>query len=101
MNTNRTACHPDDIIPAVARFYHVDSVLMRGPRKPTHIVVARHVAAYLMRTLTNLSLSQIGYRLGGRDHTTALNSVRAITSRIVDDKQLAEQIEMISKELLA
>jgi len=38
---------------------------------------ARHVAIYLIRKLTNLSLPDIGKEFG-RDHTTVLHSIKKI-----------------------
>lgn len=40
------------------------------------IVLARNEAAYRMKTETTMSLPAIGKRLGGRDHTTILHSIR-------------------------
>lgn len=42
---------------------------------------------------------EIGRRFGGRDHTTVLQAVRKIESLVGNDRALAEEIEMIKREL--
>lgn len=49
------------------------------------IVVARHIAMYLCREMTELSLPKIGEIFGGRDHSTVLTAYRKI------DKQMAQK----------
>ncbi|RYE38415.1 MAG: hypothetical protein EOP21_12240, partial [Hyphomicrobiales bacterium] len=55
---------------------------MVGPHRFAIIVRARQEAAYRMLHETKLSLTQIGKKLGDRDHTTILHSVRAHEARI-------------------
>lgn len=45
-------------------------------RRNTNLVTARNEAAYRLHTETTMSTPQIGRKLGGRDHTTILNSLR-------------------------
>ena len=54
---------------------------------------------YLAKTLTLRSLPEIGRRFGGRDHTTVLHAVRKIEGLVGNDGALAEEIEMIKREL--
>lgn len=45
-------------------------------KRDKYITPARYEAAYRMRHEAKMSLPQIGKRLGGRDHTTALHGIR-------------------------
>ena len=42
---------------------------MKGTRRVQNIVLARQVAMYLARELTDNSLPKIGKEFGGKDHT--------------------------------
>jgi chromosomal replication initiator protein len=59
----------------------------------------RQVAMYLAKTLTLRSLPEIGRRFGGRDHTTVLHAVRKIENLVTTDTALAEEIELLKRQL--
>jgi chromosomal replication initiator protein len=52
-----------------------------SPRRTALISRARHIAMYLARDLTSLSLAQIA-REFGRDHSTVLHAVRIVSRRL-------------------
>ena len=54
---------------------------------------------YLAKTLTLRSLPEIGRRFGGRDHTTVLHAVRKIENLVNNDNSLAEEIEILKRQL--
>src|SRR5581483_1850435 len=57
------------IIRHVAHYYRVDPLDIVSARRTNYIVIPRHVAMYIAKTLTPHSLPEIGRRFGGRDHT--------------------------------
>jgi chromosomal replication initiator protein len=63
------------------------------------VVRPRQVAMYLAKTLTLRSLPEIGRRFGGRDHTTVLHAVRKIENLVSTDSALAEEIELLKRQL--
>jgi chromosomal replication initiator protein len=54
---------------------------------------------YLAKVLTLRSLPEIGRRFGGRDHTTVLHAVRKIEGLVGSDGALAEEIEVLKRQL--
>ena len=54
---------------------------------------------YLAKTLTLRSLPEIGRRFGGRDHTTVLHAVRKIEGLVGNDTMLADEIEVLKRQL--
>ena len=68
---------PSLIISQVCKFYDVDEVALRSTQRNKEIVDARQVAMYLVRSLTNLSLPDIGQEFA-RDHTTVLYAVQKV-----------------------
>ena len=70
-----------------------------GPNRSRNLVLARQIAMYLCRELTQLSLPKIGEEFGGRDHTTVLHAVRKIEGLVGNDMALAEEIEILKRQL--
>jgi hypothetical protein len=61
---------------------------LKGPRRTRAFVLPRQIAVYeVHRRRQDLSLPQIGRLFGGRDHTTALSSIRKI-KRLVESGEL-------------
>lgn len=58
-------------------------------------VRARQITMYLTRTITKRSYPEIGRRLGGRDHSTAIHGVRKIEQKIAQDSAFAAEIESL------
>ena len=65
------------ILAEVARYYSVDETQILSKRKTKGISDARAVAIYLCRTMTSLSLPEIGQEFD-RDHSTVLYSVQKV-----------------------
>jgi chromosomal replication initiator protein len=69
-----------EIRAASCRHFNVNEVTISSRRTDAQAVRARHIAMYLARQLTPLSLPNIGRQFGGRDHTTVLYAVRKVAS---------------------
>jgi chromosomal replication initiator protein len=89
----------EDIQRVVARQYNVSRADLLSSRRTANVVRPRQVAMYLAKTLTLRSLPEIGRRFGGRDHTTVLHAVRKIENLVNNDNALAEEIEVLKRQL--
>jgi chromosomal replication initiator protein len=89
----------EDIQRIVARQYNVSRADLLSSRRTANVVRPRQVAMYLAKTLTLRSLPEIGRRFGGRDHTTVLHAVRKIENLVNNDTALAEEIELLKRQL--
>jgi chromosomal replication initiator protein len=89
----------EDIQRVVARQYNVSRADLLSSRRTANVVRPRQVAMYLAKTLTLRSLPEIGRRFGGRDHTTVLHAVRKIETLVNNDSSLAEEIELLKRQL--
>ncbi len=89
---------PETIIAETARYYQVTPEEIQGISRQKNIATARHITAYLIRNLTNLSLPMIGTFLH-RDHATVLSSVRKIEGSIKTDKDLSATIRDITSNI--
>jgi chromosomal replication initiator protein len=63
-----------------------------GSSRSRVLVTARHIAMYLCRELTDLSLPKIGQQFGGRDHTTVINADRKIRSLMAERRSIYTQV---------
>jgi chromosomal replication initiator protein len=89
----------EDIQRVVARQYNVSRADLLSSRRTANVVRPRQVAMYLAKILTLRSLPEIGRRFGGRDHTTVLHAVRKIENLVNTDAALAEEIELLKRQL--
>jgi chromosomal replication initiator protein len=89
----------EEIQRVVARQYNVSRADLLSSRRTANVVRPRQVAMYLAKTLTLRSLPEIGRRFGGRDHTTVLHAVRKIENLVSTDTGLAQEIELLKRQL--
>ncbi|MBI1800558.1 MAG: chromosomal replication initiator protein DnaA [Chloroflexi bacterium] len=82
----------DDVVVAVAKFYHLDPEQLRGRDRSKEVAYARQIAMYLAREETDTSLPQIGAALGGRDHTTVMYGYDKIAAQIESDEQMRREV---------
>jgi len=71
---------------AVTDYYTIKVNSLLSKKRTKDIVLARQVAIYLSRELTDLSLTSIGEAFGRRDHTTIIHSYTKIKNKIEKDK---------------
>jgi len=89
----------EEIINAVATYYHLTKEDLQGTRRSRRIALPRQIAMYLMREETEASYPQIGANLGGRDHTTILYGYERIRAQIEQDTQLRREILALKSQL--
>ena len=87
------------IIDVVAKFYGIDSSMIKGKMKKKNIADARAIAMYLSRILTDESLQRIGLLIGGRDHSTVIYSYEKISNELKTNIKLQEEIKLLKNKL--
>ena len=90
---------PDVIIEEIGKFYGIDSAALRGQARTKNTALARQIAMYEIRRMTNLSLDDIGREFENRDHSTVLHSIKRVEKLIRDDPELAEIIKDINANI--
>lgn len=70
---------------------------LKTKKRNKTVVLPRQIAMYLCRQLTELSLPEIGGFFGGKDHTTVLHSYNKIKEEIINNEQLRDKINRITK----
>ena len=88
----------DRIFDAVSKKYNVSVEEIKGKRRNDNIANARHVCIYLIRNMTEMSLSAIG-ELFSRDHTTVISSIKKVEKDINIYKNMDEDIRALMNEI--
>jgi chromosomal replication initiator protein len=70
-----------------------------GASRSRVLVTARHIAMYLCRELTDMSLPKIGQQFGGRDHTTVINADRKIRSLMAERRSIYTQVTELTNRI--
>ena len=71
---------------------------LKGVSRKRPLVVARQVAMYVVRELTDLSYPAIGKAFGDKDHTTVMHSVEKIETLMSHNREVYKQVsEVLSK----
>jgi chromosomal replication initiator protein len=69
---------PQLIVEETANYFTLSTADLVSKSRSRPLTQARHIAMYLMRECTGLSLVKIGEIFGGRDHTTALHGIKKV-----------------------
>ena len=88
----------DKIFAAVDKKYNVKKSDLTGKSRVKEIANARHIAIYLIRTLTEMSLPNIG-KIFNRDHATVMSSIDNVEKRLDSSQQFEAEINEIIKEI--
>ena len=79
--------------------YGVKMSDLEGKGRKSNVVFARQLLMYLTHKYTKLSCTDIGKKLGQRDHTTILHGCTQIEKMMNCDKNLRVDIEKLEAEL--
>ncbi len=85
----------------VAQFYDIKTSALRAKGRSQDIAVPRQIAMFLCRELTEQSLSEIGKKFGGRNHTTVIHACRKIEKDCDSNSQLRNQVNLLKGMFLA
>jgi len=89
----------EEIQTQVGKFYGVSVKEIKSTKRTQNIVLARQVAIFLARELTDNSLPKIGKEFGGRDHSTVLHAYNKIKNMMVQDDSLRIEIETLKNKV--
>lgn len=70
-----------------------------GTNRSRDLVLARQIAMYLCRELTDMSLPKIGADFGGRDHTTVMHADRKIRKLMAEKHAVYNQVTELTNRI--
>lgn len=94
----RTLCRTTASL--VAKHYGVPVAELKRATRQKTVAEARGLAMYLVRALSDASLSSIGEYFGGRDHTTVLHACRKVTAALEQDTALERVIDLLAVQIV-
>jgi chromosomal replication initiator protein len=83
----------------VADHFGIPEEAMKVKKRTSSLAYPRQIAMFLSRELTKLSLSEIGNRFGGRDHTTVMHACDKIGTARDEDPQLRQIVQRLTSTL--
>ena len=84
----------------VADYFKISIEDLKSKKRNSNIAFPRQIAMYLCRKHTDESFPKIGIEFGGKDHSTVIHSYDKIKTDILKDKNLAEAIDKLEKDIL-
>jgi chromosomal replication initiator protein len=95
----RKSVTADQIAQAVASRFGIEPKALFGQGRTRGIALARQVAMYLCRELTDSGLAQIGAAFGGRDHTTVMRAIGKAEALLFEDPSLQATVRDVRMRL--
>lgn len=89
----------DDIKQFVADYYSLTVEILESKSRKHEVALARQMAMYLAKQLTENSLKSIGRNFGGRDHSTVLHAISVIENYLVNDRAVKSAFETLIRKL--
>ncbi len=99
LRSNERVTTIEDIQKKVAERFNVKVSDMSSPRRLRSIARPRQIAMYLAKALTLRSLSEIGKKFGGKDHTTVMHAVKKVEELISTDVEFGEDVRLLKRIL--
>ena len=90
---------PEIIIRETARYFQLTEEDLRGQSRSKNTAMARQISMYLMRSLIDLTLNEIGGQYEGRNHATVLSSIRKVEDLLKTDSKMQSIIRDITSNI--
>ncbi len=97
-NAEPTTVTVEKVFGAVYKKYGIPRAELVGQKRNKDIAFARHVANYLIRDITEMSLPNIG-KLFNRHYSTVIASIEFVEKRMLTDQMFAFDIRALKKEV--
>lgn len=90
---------PIKVISTVAKYFDFKNKELLGSSRKADLVVARHIAMYLLRDSLGLQHTKVGEIMGGRDHTTVMHAVTKMEGEVKENSDIRRKIMAIKQAL--
>lgn len=90
----------DYILEIVADHFEITINDILSKKRNNNIAYPRHICMYLCRDLTGSSLTEIGNKIGARDHSTVIHSIDFIEDKLnASDPETVQNIDVLKKKI--
>ncbi|MEE9288550.1 MAG: chromosomal replication initiator protein DnaA, partial [Bacteroidota bacterium] len=97
----RTHVTIEDIQRTVSEYFGMPEDLIRAKTRKQEVVIARQIAMYIAKELTNSSLKTIGLHFGGRDHSTVIHAYQSVEDLMKTEERYARTVDHLKRNLQA
>lgn len=80
------------IMAQTASYFGISMADLKAPTRTRTLTQPRHIAMYLCREMTDLSLPKIAELFDRRDHTTVINALRKIDKLMTEKQSIYNQV---------
>ncbi|MDP9800917.1 chromosomal replication initiator protein [Arcanobacterium wilhelmae] len=84
------------IMAQVAGYFGIAAADLKSPARTRSLTMPRHIAMYLCREMTDLSLPKIAEVFNRRDHTTVLNALRKVEALMAERQAVFNQVSELT-----
>lgn len=98
-STHRHIITADLVIETVADHFGISADAIRNANENPELIQARHIAMYLCRDMTNLSLRSIGDSLGTRDLSAVMHGIEMVNSEIQQNDDLRQTVDKLRQQI--
>ncbi len=88
----------EEVQRVVSDYFNIQVDELKDKTRKKEIVIARQIAMYFAKEYTGFSLKSIGYHFGGRDHSTVIHAIQAVTDMIQEKREIRMYVEDIDKK---
>ena len=99
VNDIRTPLTIEQIQKVVCEYFDIPVDLIRAKTRKQEVVLARQVAMYIAKEMTNSSLKTIGIHFGGRDHSTVIHACQAVEEFLKTNNKQKQHIDQIRRTI--
>ncbi|MDP2600858.1 MAG: chromosomal replication initiator protein DnaA [Deltaproteobacteria bacterium] len=92
-------CTIETVQQVVAKYYQISIADLKSPRRMRGFAHPRQVAMYLCKKHLKVSFPEIGYKFGGKDHTTVIHACRKIETLLEKDANLQTDVAVLEQSL--
>ncbi len=90
---------PIKVVSTVAKYFDYRNKDLLGTSRKADLVVARHIAMFLLRDTLNIQLEKVGEIMGGRDHTTVMHAVEKMEREVGKNVDIRRKVTAIKQAL--
>jgi chromosomal replication initiator protein len=87
----------DRILEATTKMFDMSREELLSASRTRPLVIARQIAMYVCRELTDLSFPQIAKAFGKSDHTTVIHAVQKIEKLMGEKRQIYDQVNELTQ----
>ncbi len=90
---------PIKVISTVAKYFDFRNKDLLGESRKADLVVARHIAMYILRETLKLNLTEVAELMGGRDHTTVMHACEKMELEIEKNMDIRRKVMALKQAL--